>query len=225
MKESFPKELDSEERKRIRKMLHYERALWKEGKTNVAGLDEAGRGPLAGPVVAGAVIFSNEPEISMIDDSKKLSENVREYLYDWITKESLFWGIGVAEVDEIDRINVYQASFLAMNRALDELDTKPDHLLVDGRAFMTDDIPFTTIIKGDSLSYSVAAASILAKVARDRMMIDYDKQFPQYGFANHKGYATSEHLDAIEKFGLCPIHRRSFHPKRFQLHLDLGDQK
>ena len=203
-------------------MLQYERNLWNEGKKYVAGLDEAGRGPLAGPVVAAAVVFYENPQISMINDSKKLTEEVREYLFDLILNETLC-GIGAAEVGEIDRINIYQASFLAMDRALENLNTQPEHLLVDGRAFPRNDIPFTTIVKGDSLSYSVAAASILAKVTRDRMMREYDEEFPQYGFANHKGYATREHLDAIEEFGYCPIHRRSFHPKRFQLELDFND--
>ncbi len=222
MKSPFQRDLDTDERKRIRKMLQYERNLWNEGKKYVAGLDEAGRGPLAGPVVAAAVVFYENPQISMINDSKKLTEEVREYLFDLILSETLC-GIGAAEVGEIDRINIYQASFLAMDRALENLNTQPEHLLVDGRAFPRNDIPFTTIVKGDSLSYSVAAASILAKVTRDRMMREYDQEFPQYGFANHKGYATREHLDAIEEFGYCPIHRRSFHPKRFQLELDFSD--
>ncbi len=222
MKNPFQRDLNTEERKRIRKMLRYERNLWNEGKKYVAGLDEAGRGPLAGPVVAAAVVFYENPQISMINDSKKLTEEIREYLFDLILNETLC-GIGAAEVGEIDRINIYQASFLAMDRALENLDTQPEHLLVDGRAFPRNDIPFTTIVKGDSISYSVAAASILAKVTRDRMMREYDQEFPQYGFANHKGYATREHLDAIEEFGYCPIHRRSFHPKRFQLELDFSD--
>jgi len=222
LKSPFQRDLDTEERNRIRKMLQYERNLWNEGKKYVAGLDEAGRGPLAGPVVAAAVVFYENPQISMINDSKKLTEEVREYLFDLILNETLC-GIGAAEVGEIDRINIYQASFLAMDRALENLNTQPEHLLVDGRAFPRNDIPFTTIVKGDSISYSVAAASILAKVTRDRMMREYDQEFPQYGFANHKGYATREHLDAIEEFGYCPIHRRSFHPKRFQLELDFSD--
>jgi len=216
--------LDSDERNRIRKMLQYERNLWNKGKKYVAGLDEAGRGPLAGPVVAAAVVFNKNPQIPMINDSKKLTEEVREYLFDLILNESLC-GIGAAEVGEIDRINIYQASFLAMDRALENLNTKPEHLLVDGRAFPRNDIPFTTIIKGDSLSYSVAAASILAKVTRDRLMREYDTEYPQYGFAGHKGYATRYHLDAIEEFGYCPIHRRSFHPKRFQLELDFENHR
>jgi len=222
LKNPFQKIIGADERKRIRKMLQYESKLWNKGKKYVAGLDEAGRGPLAGPVVAAAVVFYKNPQISMINDSKKLTEEVREYLFDLILNEALC-GIGAAEVGEIDRINIYWASFLAMDRALENLNAQPEHLLVDGRAFPRNDIPFTTIIKGDSLSYSVAAASILAKVTRDRMMREYDQEFPQYGFANHKGYATREHLDAIEEFGYCPIHRRSFHPKRFQLGLDFSN--
>ena len=222
MKNPFQKIIGADERKRIRKMLQYESKLWNKGKKYVAGLDEAGRGPLAGPVVAAAVVFYKNPQISMINDSKKLTEEVREYLFDLILNEALC-GIGAAEVGEIDRINIYRASFLAMDRALENLNAQPEHLLVDGRAFPRNDIPFTTIVKGDSISYSVAAASILAKVTRDRMMREYDQEFPQYGFANHKGYATREHLDAIEEFGYCPIHRRSFHPKRFQLELDFSD--
>jgi len=224
LKSPFQKMIDADERKRIRKMLQYERNLWNKGKKYVAGLDEAGRGPLAGPVVAAAVVFYKKPQISMINDSKKLTAEVREYLFDLILNEALC-GIGAAEVGEIDRINIYQASFLAMDRALENLKAQPEHLLVDGRAFPRNDIPFTTIIKGDSLSYSVAAASILAKVTRDRIMREYDCEFPQYGFAGHKGYATRDHLDAIEEFGYCPIHRRSFHPKRFQLELDFEDRK
>jgi len=222
LKNPFQKIIGADERKRIRKMLQYESKLWNKGKKYVAGLDEAGRGPLAGPVVAAAVVFYKNPQISMINDSKKLTEEVREYLFDLILNEALC-GIGAAEVGEIDRINIYWASFLAMDRALENLNAQPEHLLVDGRAFPRNDIPFTTIIKGDSLSYSVAAASILAKVTRDRMMREYDQEFPQYGFANHKGYATREHLDAIEEFGYCPIHRRSFHPKRFQLELNFSN--
>lgn len=208
-------EINSEEHNRIQNMLHHERVHWNAGKKLVAGLDEAGRGPIAGPVVAAAVIFRENPDIPMIDDSKKLSAEVREYLFDIIVNGALFYGIGIADVGEIDRVNILQASFLAMSRALENLNVKPDYLLVDGRSFYDDDIPYTSIIKGDGLSYSIAAASILAKVTRDRIMQDYDKEYPHYGFSQHKGYATRTHLNAIEQFGFCSIHRRSFHPKRF----------
>ena len=210
----FKQEIEPDEYERIQRLQKYERSLWREGKKFVAGIDEAGRGPLAGPVVAGAVIFDKNPKIPFVDDSKKLSSELREHLYGHIIKTALFYGIGVSQVDEIDNINIYQASLVAMQRALDGLGFNPDHLLIDGKAYPSTDFPHTTIVKGDSLSYSIAAASILAKVTRDRIMENYDKDFPQYGFSNNKGYATQEHLNAIEEFGFCAIHRRSFHPKR-----------
>lgn len=216
-------DLETEEYTRIQNMLRFERELWGRGVTFVAGLDEAGRGPLAGPVVAAAVVFPRDVFIPQIDDSKKLSENVREELFAVIVQQAMDFGIGQAEVEEIDDINILQASFLAMKRALSKLKTKPEYLLVDGRAFPNDDVPFTPIIKGDSLSFSIAAASILAKVTRDRIMRQYDFEFPEYGFASHKGYATAAHLDAIAKFGFCPIHRQSFHPRRFSPQLSLFD--
>ncbi|MFQ5864770.1 MAG: ribonuclease HII [bacterium] len=206
---------ETDERERIRNMLAYEQELWNKGFKYIAGLDESGRGPLAGPVVAAAVIFPKDIFVPRIDDSKKLSSVVRESLYDIIVEQALDYGLGLAEVAEIDRINIYQATFLAMERALDKLSIRPEHLLVDGRAFPNDNIPYTTIVKGDSKCYSIAAASILAKVIRDRLMREYDAKYPEYGFARHKGYPTPGHLDALEKFGACPIHRQSFHPKRF----------
>ncbi len=208
-------EMTADERQRIDNMLAHERQQWGTGKQFVAGVDEAGRGPLAGPVVAAAVIFRAVPDIPMIDDSKKLAEDLRSYLYGMILQGSLYHGIGIADVGEVDRLNILQASFLAMSRAIENLGIEPDHLLIDGRSFHREDIPYSTIIKGDSLSYSIAAASIIAKVTRDRIMQDYGRQFPNYGFSHHKGYATKGHLDAIEKFGFCSIHRKSFHPKRF----------
>ncbi len=211
----FKLEMNSEEYGRIQKMLHHEKVHWNAGKKIVAGIDEAGRGPLAGPVVAAAVVFRESPDIPMIDDSKRLSAEIREYLYEIIVNEALCYGIGTADVAEIDKLNILQASYLAMSRAQDSLGQRPDHLLVDGRSFEGAEVDFTTIVKGDRLSYSIASASILAKVTRDRIMIDYDKEYPQYGFSHNKGYATQQHLDAIERFGFCPIHRRSFHPKRF----------
>ncbi len=216
-------DLAAEEFARVQNMLKFERELWGRGVTCVAGLDEAGRGPLAGPVVAAAVVFPPEVFIAQIDDSKKLSQILREELFDVIIQHALDFGIGQAEVDEIDDLNILQASFLAMKRALSKLKMKPEYLLVDGRAFPNDDIPFKPIIKGDSLSFSIAAASILAKVTRDRIMCEYDREFPEYGFASHKGYATAAHLDAIAKFGFCQIHRQSFHPKRFSPQLSLFD--
>lgn len=208
-------EMTPAEVKRIDGMLRYERELWAQGARLVAGVDEAGRGPLAGPVVAAAVILHENPNIPMVDDSKKVPATLREYLFDMIKNEALDFGIGVADVEEIDSLNILQASFLAMRRALKELSVVPDHSLVDGCHYHNDEIPYTNIVKGDSASYSIAAASILAKVTRDRLMVDYDTNFPAYGFSRHKGYATQAHLDAIEKFGFCSIHRKSFHPKRF----------
>ncbi len=208
-------QMDAEESHRIHEMLANERVHWQAGRS-VAGLDEAGRGPLAGPVVAAAVVFLPNPEIPRINDSKKLDEDSRSYLYDLIRTEALDYGVGSADVAEIDELNILQATFLAMRRALSRLRAKPHHLLVDGRTYLDKSIPFTTIVKGDSKSYSIAAASILAKVTRDRIMQEYDREFPGYGFARHKGYGTGTHLDAIEELGFCPIHRRSFHPKRFQ---------
>jgi len=209
---------------RIQQMLEYERGLWNRGVRLVAGLDEAGRGPLAGPVVAAAVIFNYNVYIPFIDDSKKLPTDRREHLFEMITNSALDYGIGQAEVDEIDEVNILQASFLAMKRALEKLKIKPEYLLVDGRAFPNGEIPFTPIIKGDNLSFSIAAASILAKVTRDRIMSQYDSEFPEYGFASHKGYPTPAHLDAIEKYGYCRIHRQSFHPKRFNPQLSFFNE-
>lgn len=214
---------EHEEYLRIQQMLEYERGLWNRGVRLVAGLDEAGRGPLAGPVVAAAVIFDQRVYIPFIDDSKKLPADRREHLFEMITSTALDYGIGQAEVDEIDEVNILQASFRAMRRALAQLKIKPEYLLVDGRAFPSDEIPFTPIIKGDNLSFSIAAASILAKVTRDRIMCQYDAEFPEYGFASHKGYPTPGHLDAIEQYGFCRIHRQSFHPKRFSPQLGLFD--
>jgi len=215
-------ELNPDEAERIQQLLQFERALWQQGCRFVAGVDEAGRGPLAGPVVAAAVVYDGAPSIPMIDDSKKLSNSKREALFQKITQHAHAFGIGVATVGEIDSINIYHASLLAMRRAVENLTVRPNHLLVDGNAFGESAIPVTTIVKGDARSYAIASASILAKVTRDRMMTEYDRQFPGYGFARHKGYATRQHLDAIEKMGYCALHRRSFHPKRFQLKLDLG---
>ncbi|RMF67145.1 MAG: ribonuclease HII [Calditrichaeota bacterium] len=208
-------ERSAEDLEAIHRMLSLERELWRQGKRLVAGVDEAGRGPLAGPVVAAAVVYDGTPDIVGIDDSKQLDADTRERLYDLIRQEALAHAVGIAEVEEIDRLNILRASLLAMRRAIANLGIRPDHLLVDGRDCVTDEIPCTPVIKGDRLSYSVASASILAKVTRDRIMVEMDARFPEYGFASHKGYATPQHLDAIEAFGFCAIHRRSFHPKRF----------
>ena len=214
-----------EELERIRNLLSFERDLWTQNIRFIAGLDEVGRGPLAGPVVAAAVIFPPDVYIPHIDDSKKLTQQTRENLFDVITQTALTYAIASADVGEIDRYNILQASFLAMQRALDHLNTKPEFLLVDGKLYPRQSIPFKTIVKGDSRCFSIAAASILAKVTRDNMMSEYDRVFPEYGFEQHKGYATAAHLDAIEANGFCEIHRKSFHPRRFSGQLSLFEEQ
>jgi len=191
----------------------YEKLAYQEGYRYIAGVDEAGRGPLAGPVVAAAVIFPREFKNKEINDSKKLSAAKRETLYDIIKNEAIAVGVGVVESDLIDQINILRASLQAMSEAVQELDTSPDYLLVDG----LHRVPLPTlqkpIVKGDSLSISIAAASIIAKVSRDRIMEMYHRQFPQYNFIRNKGYGTREHRIALKEFGMCKIHRRSFHLK------------
>lgn len=177
----------------------------------LCGVDEAGRGPLAGPVCAAAVILPPDLELEGLNDSKKLSEKRREALYPLICEQALAYGIAFASEQEIDELNILQATFLAMRRAVGQLGLKPDLALVDGnREPDFGDIPVRTIIKGDSRSANIAAASILAKVTRDRFMLEQDAVYPQYGFAVHKGYGTQKHYAALREFGPCPIHRRSF---------------
>jgi ribonuclease HII len=174
-------------------------------------LDEAGRGPLAGPVVAAAVIFEPDVLIPFVNDSKKLTEKRREELSHLIREKAVAIGVGVVSHDVIDRINILQASMLAMNKAIDQLKMQPEQLLVDGNFFRHEKFPVENIIKGDSLSHSIAAASIIAKVTRDSLMREYDQVFPHYGFAQHKGYGTRDHIAAIHQHGFCEIHRRTFH--------------
>jgi len=176
----------------------------------IAGVDEAGRGPLAGPVVAAAVVFGSGVRIEGINDSKKLAERRRIHLYEEILSTALDVGLGIVDNDEIDRINILQASILAMRKAVDGLSAIPDVILADGNSFRHDSIRFENIIGGDGKSFSIAAASIVAKVTRDRMMCEFHAKYPDYGFARHKGYGTPEHLAAIKQHGLCSIHRRSF---------------
>ena len=209
----FKKRVERERQKRER-LLHFERELWNMDYTYVAGIDEAGRGPLAGPVVAAAVIFPKGTYISGVDDSKKVSANKRELLYTEIMNTSYSVGVGVVSEKEIDRTNILQATFQAMHKALEVLTVHPQFILVDGRELPGSPCSQNAIVGGDSRSFSIAAASIVAKVTRDRIMSDYDQQFPEYGFARHKGYATSEHRAALAKYGPCDIHRRSFAWKR-----------
>ena len=179
----------------------------------VAGIDEAGRGPLAGPVTAGALILPDGYRHDLVNDSKQLSEKRREQVYeDLIADERVVWAWGLAEAEEIDRINILQATYLAMARAVEALSVTPDAALVDGRRVKGLPVPHRGVIKGDSLSMSIAAASIIAKVNRDRIMRKYAVEFPQYGFAKHKGYGTKVHLEGLKNHGPCAIHRKSFSP-------------
>jgi len=200
--------------------LEYERELWARGKTSVAGLDEAGRGSLAGPVVAAAVIFQPECLIPAVNDSKLLAESTRDILYAKIKNKALAVGVGIVDHATIDEINILNATYKAMHDAVANLDLTPDHLLIDGNRFCGGTIPFTTIVNGDALCFSIAAASIVAKVTRDRLMVDYDAKYPGYGFAKHKGYGTKGHSEAIYQLGYCEIHRRSFVMNK-QLELEL----
>ncbi len=190
--------------------LKIEHSIWQFGKKRIAGVDEAGRGPLAGPVVAAAVIFPPYFYIPEVKDSKKLIPGKREELYALIQEHAIAYGIGLVTPEEIDRINIRQATFKAMRMAIGQLALSPDYILFDGYELPEKIFPQEAIIHGDALSFTIAAASILAKVYRDRLMIEYDKQFPQYGFARHKGYGTAQHREAVRKFGPSPIHRKSF---------------
>ncbi len=192
-------------------LLYFERRYWERNILYLAGVDEAGRGPLAGPVVAAAVIFKPGVCIPFVNDSKKLSENSREDLYDIIRREAVAVGVGIVSHEVIDRINILQASMLAMHKAIAQLSVQPEQLLVDGNFFRHENIPVENIVKGDALSHSIAAASIIAKVTRDALMKEYDLEFPHYGFAKHKGYGTREHVAAIHRYGLSEIHRKTFH--------------
>ena len=180
----------------------------------IAGVDEVGRGPLAGPVVAAAVILAPQHPIAGLDDSKKLGPARRESLDREIRAKALAWSMGRAEVEEIDALNILQASLLAMRRAVEALHLRPDQVLVDGNRCPRLDIPVQAIVGGDSRVAAISAASILAKVARDREMLDWEARFPGYGLARHKGYPTRDHLEALHKLGVSPIHRRSFGPVR-----------
>jgi ribonuclease HII len=192
---------------------HYEDILHRQGVTLVAGIDEAGRGPLAGPVVAAAVILPRPFQLPGLTDSKKLSARRRQE-FDRIlrTLPGVIFHLGQASVEEIDRLNILRATHLAMRRAVEGLSRKPEHVLIDGLPVSPFPLPQTALVKGDSLSLSIAAASILAKVARDEVMLALDRKFPQYGFASHQGYGTAQHLASLRHHGPCPAHRRSFSP-------------
>jgi len=203
-------EEQKKERNRLEAMLHFERLLWKAGIQYIAGVDEVGIGPLAGPVVAAAVVFPPGIEIDGIDDSKVLDEESRLRLDAEIREKAAAFAIGVVEVEEIDRLNIYHAGIRAMQLALSSLPVAPQHILVDSRTIPGFSQPQNSFDKGDGINFSIASASIIAKVYRDRLMTELDRTYPGYGFASHKGYATPVHQRAIRDLGPCPIHRRSF---------------
>ena len=195
--------------------LQHECALYAQGRSCVAGIDEAGRGPLAGPVVAAAVVLPRTFSHKVLDDSKKLTPRQRAGLHaDLTSHPEVRWAIAIVSAEEIDRINILRATHEAMRRAVVALADAPDHVLIDGLPVHPFPIPQTALVGGDGLSFSIAAASVIAKVTRDRLMIEHDAAFPEYAFAQHKGYGTALHLARLKKHGPCPIHRRSFLPVR-----------
>ena len=213
--------MKEKELERLNQIKKIEEELYENGTTSIAGIDEAGRGPLAGPVVVACVVMPRDSMIEGVNDSKKVSEKKREKLYEEITREALGYGVGIISQEEIDRINILNATKEGLTLAIKNLETdlqeknrdfqKPEIILVDALTKIdTDHIPYRSIIKGDSKSYSIAAASIIAKVTRDRIMRQWDEVYPMYGFEKHKGYGTAAHITAIKEHGLCPLHRRSF---------------
>lgn len=203
------------EGQRLRHLLRFESELWEQGYTHIAGVDEAGRGPLAGPVVAAAAILPRGWRLEGLDDSKKIGDEARrEELAESIKRGAVAWAVGQAEAEEIDRLNIRRASLLAMHRAVEGLGLRPDYVLLDAFTIPECPLPQRGIIKGDALSLSIAAASVLAKTTRDRRMRELDMEYPGYGLAEHKGYPTAEHVRALREKGVLPIHRRSFAPVR-----------
>ncbi len=193
-------------------LLKYEKELYDKGITLIAGVDEAGRGPLVGPVVAGAVILPKNYELEGLIDSKQLTEKKREKYYDIIMHDAIAVGVGVVDAKKIDEINILEASRLAMKLAIEDLKVKPEYVLSDAMKLNNIDIPYTDIVHGDALSLSIAAGSVIAKVTRDRMMYELDKKYPEYGFAKHKGYPTKLHLENIKKYGLLENYRFTYKP-------------
>ncbi len=202
------------EGQRLRALLAFETALWERGVARIAGVDEAGVGTLAGPVVAAAVVLPHGLRPRGLDDSKQLDARVRDRLCAEVKAGALAWAVGVASPEEVDSLNVYQAGLLAMRRAVEGLSIRPEHLLVDARRIPELTIPQQGIVKGDAKSLSIAAASVVAKVTRDALMVEAEARFPGYGFARHKGYGAPEHLEALRRLGPCGIHRRTFTPVR-----------
>lgn len=203
--------MKEKEEERLKALKQQENELRKKGFNTICGIDEAGRGPLAGPVVIASVIMPANSMIEGVNDSKKVSEKKREILYDKIIEEAISYGVAIIGQDEIDEINILNATKKGLTMSLKELIVKPDIILVDALEHIdTMGIPYESIIKGDAKCYSISCASIIAKVTRDRIMREWDKVYPEYNFAQHKGYGTAKHIEAIRQYGLCPIHRRSF---------------
>ena len=207
--------MKEEEIKRFIDEKKYEENLYKEGIKYICGIDEAGRGPLAGPVVVGAVVMPRDSMLEFVNDSKKVTAKRREKLYEEIKKEAIAYGIGIIPQEEIDKVNILNATkeglHTALGEVIEKLKTKPGIVIVDAlREIDTFGITYESIIKGDATCYTISCASILAKVTRDRIMEEWDKIYPEYKFAKHKGYGTKEHIEAIKKYGPCPIHRKSF---------------
>lgn len=202
--------MTEKESERLDTMLEFERELYSKGITLIAGVDEAGRGPLCGPVVAAAVILNPNEKIAGVNDSKKLTEKKREELFNIIKEKAIAYSVGIVDEKTIDEINILEATRLAMKKAVEGLKEVPGHVLVDAEKHVPINIPYTPIIKGDAKSESIAAASIIAKVTRDHMINELDKKYPEYNFAKNKGYGTREHIAAIKEHGLCEIHRKTF---------------
>ena len=203
--------MKEKELERLTKLKEIEKELYQKGFQNICGIDEAGRGPLAGPVVIAGVIMPQDSMIEGVNDSKKVSEKKRETLYDLILEEAISYSVAIIGQDVIDEINILNATKQGVTKVVEELEVKPDLIVVDALTHInTKGIPYDSIIKGDAKCYNIAAASIIAKVTRDRIMRQWDEIYPQYGFCSHKGYGTAKHIAAIKEYGLCPIHRRSF---------------
>lgn len=203
--------MKEKELERLTNLKQMEQDLYKKGFNNICGIDEAGRGPLAGPVVVAGVIMPKDSMIEGVNDSKKVSEKKREKLYDLILEEAISYSVAIIDQDIIDEINILNATKQGVTQVVEELDIRPDLILVDALTHInTKGVPYKSIIKGDAKCYNIAAASIIAKVTRDRIMRQWDEIYTQYGFVNHKGYGTARHIAAIKEYGLCPIHRRSF---------------
>lgn len=207
--------MKEEEIKRLKDLKKFESNLYDEGNKLICGIDEAGRGPLAGPVAVGAVVMKPDSMLEWVNDSKKVTERRREILYDRIIEDSLAWSVKLVPETKIDEINILEATKYGLNLAIkdiiNQLQKKPDIVIVDAlREINTENIPYESIIKGDATCYSISCASILAKVTRDRLMRQWDEVYPQYGFAKNKGYGTKDHIEALKKYGPCMIHRKTF---------------